>query len=103
MEYIDGKNLNVLVKEEKSLSERIIQRFTIQILNAIAYMHYKKIIHRDLKSSNIMIVNGKQVKVIDFGMSKQVDSAKAPQKDDCIAGTLAYMAPETVNGGKLND
>lgn len=100
MEYIDGKNLNILVKEEKSLPERLIQRFTTQILNAVEYMHYKNIIHRDLKSSNIMIVDGKQVKVIDFGMSKQVDSSLAPQKDDCIAGTLAYMAPETVNGGK---
>ncbi len=102
MEFIDGINLNLIIKENKSISERMIKNYTKQILDGLSYIHSENVIHRDIKSSNIMIVNNYHVKIIDFGMSKRVDGSHLPQLDENIAGTIAYMAPEMVNSSKYD-
>ncbi len=101
-EYIDGTNLNSLIKQFKSIPETLIRIYTAQILDGLAYIHQNNIIHRDIKSSNIMIVNNYHVKIIDFGMSKRVDAPHTPQLDENVAGTVAYMAPEMVTSGKYD-
>ncbi len=102
MELIEGINLNVIIKENKSISERMIKVYTKQILDGLSYIHSENVIHRDIKSSNIMIVNNYTVKIIDFGMSKRVDGSHLPQLDENIAGTVAYMAPEMVNSSRYD-
>ncbi len=63
----------------------------IQLLQALVYLHRHGILHRDLKPANVLIVDG-QVKVLDFGLSASIEQNSA------VAGTLAYMSPELVEG-----
>lgn len=102
MEHIEGTNLNTLIKQHKSIPETMIRIYTAQVLDGLAYIHQKNIIHRDIKSSNVMIMNNYHVKIIDFGMSKRVDASYLPQTDENVAGTVAYMAPEMVTSGKYD-
>lgn len=72
-----------------------------QILGAVKYMHSLKILHRDLKLENVVVVerNSKKIdiKIIDFGLSVSLDKS-VEKEDEEIAGSLIYMAPECIEG-----
>ena len=69
MEQVDGDTLQTLLSE-KRLSPDLALRIASQTMDALDYMHSKQITHRDLKPSNIMVTHrGKNVKIIDFGLS----------------------------------
>jgi len=76
-----------IVAYATALDRRAKIKLIIQMLQALAYLHRRDIIHRDLKPSNVLVDDTGMVKVLDFGLAFQQD---AP------AGTLAYMAPETL-------
>lgn len=89
MEWIEGQDLSQWLDGGTTRDERL--RVVNQLLDTIAYLHALGIAHRDLKPSNIMIThNGKQVKVIDFGLADTDTHAVFKQP----AGTRQYMAPE---------
>ena len=89
MEWIEGQHLSQWLDGGTTRDERL--RVVNQLLDTIAYLHALGIAHRDLKPSNIMIThNGKQVKVIDFGLADTDTHAVLKQP----AGTWQYMAPE---------
>ena len=71
MEYIDGGSLRELVRATRKLDEPVAKKFTLQILNAVKYLHSKQIIHRDIKLGNILISGNKDmtIKICDFGLS----------------------------------
>lgn len=90
MEYIDGDTLQYLI-DQQLLTAEMAHKIAHELMDALEYMHNKQMIHRDLKPANIMVThNGKNVKLIDFGLSDS-DSftiLKLP------AGTSGYIAPE---------
>lgn len=95
MEYLEGRELfGMLTNKEFAYDEQTICGIMQQLLSAIQFMHTNGIMHRDLKSENV-IYTGKQIVLIDFGNSKLFNSSKK-QKD--LVGTSFYIAPEVIKG-----
>ncbi len=102
MQYVDGKNLYQLVQENGPLKpEKAIPLF-IQACQALAYLHDHKIIHRDIKPQNMMLLRqDEKIKLVDFGIVKPMtaDYGDALTSASRIAGTPNFMSPEQL----LND
>jgi serine/threonine protein kinase/tetratricopeptide (TPR) repeat protein len=98
MELLSNAHGLYEVAKSKSDPERV--HILIEILQALSYLHRFGIIHRDLKSGNILLIHGQQVKVLDFGLSvtrQQIEDKNDPTVR-AIAGTAGYIAPEVIAG-----
>jgi serine/threonine protein kinase len=95
MEYVDGMTLREKIAEGK-LPVGSAVAYAIQVGEALEEAHSKGIVHRDIKTDNIMVVKN-QVKVMDFGLAKLKGSLKLTKTSSTV-GTLAYMAPEQIEG-----
>jgi len=73
--------------------------FVAQVLQALVYAHRLGVVHRDIKPSNIMIAESGQAKVLDFGIALK-DQGSGLTRAGYLMGSLNYMSPEQVNGGK---
>jgi Tol biopolymer transport system component/predicted Ser/Thr protein kinase len=98
MEYVDGKTLRQMIPVQK-MQDAI--SYAIQIGEALQEAHSKGVVHRDVKTDNIMVNSKKQVKVMDFGLAKLKGSLKLTKTSSTV-GTLAYMAPEQIQGGEVD-
>jgi serine/threonine protein kinase/regulator of sirC expression with transglutaminase-like and TPR domain len=96
MEYIDGQELREKIKTSPPSGKEII-RITYQIAAGLNAAHNKGIVHRDIKSSNIMITRDGQVKIMDFGLAKLAGQTLLT-KTGTTMGTVAYMSPEQARG-----
>jgi serine/threonine protein kinase/Flp pilus assembly protein TadD len=96
MEYIEGKSIKELIKEKKLSTEEILQ-IALQVCEALTAAHEKEIVHRDIKSDNIMLTPRGQVKIMDFGLAKLKGVTKLT-KTGTTLGTLQYMSPEQAQG-----
>lgn len=94
MEYVPCGDLQDYLVKHSFLPEASAKLMTVQILDALAYLHQKKITHRDIKPDNILIASQEPfiVKLSDFGLSKVVQNNETFLKTFC--GTLLYCAPE---------
>ncbi len=104
MEYIEGQELKQIVGATGSvvLNLDTITDYTIQIASALQTAHEKGIVHRDIKSSNIMITDKGQVKIMDFGLAKVRGGAELT-KELSTLGTAAYMSPEQTGGEDVDN
>ena len=110
MEWIEGLSLRNLIREQGALEPERAARITAQILRSLHEAHSHKILHRDMKPSNIMISNDlddrEVVKVLDFGLAKaqhsefDEESLKLTRDGDFI-GTPRYASPEQLKGEQL--
>ncbi|MFQ5708628.1 MAG: protein kinase [bacterium] len=100
MEYIDGQELKEKI-DAGPLSVEEVLNIAEQIANGLQAAHKKGIIHRDIKSTNIMLTENGQVKVMDFGLAKLRGSAQVTRVGTTL-GTAAYMSPEQARGEKVN-
>jgi serine/threonine protein kinase len=96
MEYIEGTNLKTRI-HSGPLSYEDAVTIAAEIAEGLEEAHKKGIIHRDIKSSNIMLTPGGRVKVMDFGLAKSSDRTQLTQSGTTI-GTVAYMSPEQGRG-----
>lgn len=101
MEYVDGKNLDELLSERKSLSPDETIEIARQMVDAFGYAHDTGIIHRDIKPSNIMIDSSGRVKITDFGIAKILGDSKLT-KTGTGAGSIHYMSPEQIEGRQID-
>ena len=97
MEYVEGTNLDDLLKQHKSLPAEFIVPVFVQALEGLQHAHRKNIFHRDIKPSNIMLTPDGVVKLMDFGIAKVAGEQKMTQVNK-IVGTVEFMAPELIQG-----
>ncbi len=107
MEYVQGKDLRTLLRDEGPLSETRIIHLVAQVLSALAEAHAHNVIHRDLKPENIMVEQrldqADAVKVLDFGIAKILDSnLPGLTRSDVVCGTPQYMSPEQATGSDID-
>ena len=100
MEYIEGKNLKDRIESAPlKIAEAI--GIALQIAEGLQEAHQKGIIHRDIKSANIMQTTRGQVKIMDFGLAKLAGQTRLT-KTGATMGTFAYMSPEQAKGEKVD-
>jgi serine/threonine protein kinase/formylglycine-generating enzyme required for sulfatase activity/dienelactone hydrolase len=92
MEYVEGQSLKDKL-DEKPIPIDEALRIAIQITKGLEQAHKKGIIHRDIKSANIMVSDEGQAKIMDFGLAK-VKGGTLLTREGTTLGTVAYMSPE---------
>jgi serine/threonine protein kinase len=100
MEYIDGTGLKDKVKDGPIPVGEAVD-IAVQIASGLEAAHKKGIVHRDIKSQNIMLTKNGTVKIMDFGVAKIKGRTKLT-KIGTTVGTIAYMSPEQAKGGKVD-
>jgi eukaryotic-like serine/threonine-protein kinase len=106
MEYIEGHTLTLEITS-MGMAVELVVRYGLQLADALAHAHERGIVHRDLKSANVIVTPSGRLKVLDFGLSRRVQPSiseettkfdKTWDEQHSITGTLPYIAPELLRG-----
>ena len=110
-EFLEGQTLRERL-EAGPLPQRRVNEYSLQMARGLAAAHEKGIVHRDLKPENIFILADERIKILDFGLAKQVANAAADGDQTLtsvdrtsagtVLGTAGYMSPEQVRGEPLD-
>ncbi|WEO99838.1 protein kinase [Streptomyces sp. FXJ1.172] len=102
MEYVPGHTLHQLVRSGPLAPHRAL-RLTAGVLEALAHAHERGIIHRDIKPANVMIAADDSVKVMDFGIARNVFTpGMTLTQTSMVVGTPEYLSPEQARGQHLD-
>ena len=97
MEYIDGITLTEYIERQGVLKWRDAVHFTVQILRALQHAHDRGIVHRDIKSQNVMLLSDGTIKVMDFGIARFNRETDKTMSEKAI-GSVHYISPEQARG-----
>ena len=102
MEYLDGQDLEELLKRGRRFTDEELRRWWNQTVDALNFTHAMGVVHRDIKPSNLFLDKRGNIKLLDFGISKIRESISMTQTGSMM-GTLLYMSPEQVKDPKRVD
>ena len=98
MEYCPGDELYNYLCNKGPLPVETVQKIFTQLVGAVAYIHSKQCVHRDLKLENVLLDKHENVKVVDFGFTREYEGKASYLQTFC--GTVCYSAPEMLRGEK---
>jgi predicted Ser/Thr protein kinase len=101
-EYVDGENLKSLLEREGPLPEREAIGLALQIARALGFAHGQGLVHRDVKPQNVLLNDGGQAKVTDFGIARSLDVQGNLTQTGTVMGTSDYIAPEQARGSRVD-
>jgi eukaryotic-like serine/threonine-protein kinase len=103
MEYVEGHELSEIIDANGGSPLKIEEaiNFATQIAAGLQSAHEKGVVHRDIKSANIMVTAKGQIKIMDFGLAKLTDRTKMTMEGTTM-GTVAYMSPEQASGENID-
>jgi len=102
MQYVDGQSVDRILEQKGRLPVDQAVQLVRRIATALAAAHKAGIIHRDIKPANVLISRDGQVKVLDFGLARNVESGQSISSTGQIVGTPHYMAPEQAQGQRVD-
>jgi tetratricopeptide (TPR) repeat protein len=97
LEYVEGGTLRRRIADA-ALPEAEAARLVETLARAVAYMHQREIVHRDLNPNNVLLTPDGTPKISDFGLAKVLDLPSGPTRTEALMGTPCYMAPEQATG-----
>ena len=104
MEYVEGWSLKEYLERKGILREEEISQILVQLLAALDYVHSQGLVHRDIRPSNILLTPGGVVKLMDFGIAKQLNQGGKSEYTltgtNQQLGTPMYMSPEQIHETK---
>ncbi|KAL0371280.1 UNVERIFIED_CONTAM: Serine/threonine-protein kinase STY13 [Sesamum angustifolium] len=102
VEYIPGGTLKkfLIRNSRKKLAFRVVIQLAVDLARGLSYLHSKKIVHRDVKTENMLLDSNRTLKIADFGVARI--EAQNPRDMTGNTGTLGYMAPEVLDGKPYN-
>ncbi|KAI3787769.1 hypothetical protein L2E82_00182 [Cichorium intybus] len=102
VEYLPGGTLKkyLIRNSRKKLSFKIVIQLALDLSRGLSYLHSKKIVHRDVKTENMLLDLNRTLKIADFGVARV--EAQNPRDMTGETGTLGYMAPEVLDGKPYN-
>jgi len=100
MEYVDGNTLKEIVRRRGAIAPGGVLHVLVQMCEALAYAHDKKIVHRDIKTANTMWTRDRKAKIMDFGLAKVVEEVR--NHTTLVSGTPYYMSPEQTLGRNVD-
>lgn len=92
MEFLEGQPLAVLLRQRGRFRPRTVQRLGLQAAAGLQYAHENRIVHRDVKTSNLFLTRDRTLKIMDFGLAKVLEEVR--RASTIVGGTPYYMAPE---------
>jgi len=100
MEFIEGETLDARISKQPLKINEVI-RLASEVAEGLKAAHGKEIVHRDIKSANIMIDADGRAKILDFGLAQTAHSTKLTRMGSTL-GTMAYMSPEQAKGDEVD-
>ena len=100
MEFVDGSTLKQIVRKRGAIAPGGVFHVLVQMCEALAYAHDKKVIHRDIKTANTMWTRDRKAKIMDFGLAKVVEEVR--NHTTLVSGTPYYMSPEQTLGRNVD-
>lgn len=98
LEYVEGKTLKEIIKEEGPLSPKTAVNYACQVLDALSHAHERGIIHRDVKPQNVIITPRGKAKLTDFGIARDAAATTRTFAGTNVIGSVHYISPEQARG-----